>query len=125
MSGTLFKEVNYSLTKLIEDIDLGEIGLPEIQQPSSGRTRRSATSLTRCTAGSSRLPALLVDRRACKRQIGTSAKQKAPRLLIVDRARRLTSLYAVISGIEVVRKDFSKGRIPIAFRPERRQVRGR
>ena len=30
---TLFKEVNYSLAKLIHDIDMGEIGLPEIQRP--------------------------------------------------------------------------------------------
>jgi len=28
---TLFKEVGYSLSKLIEDIKMGEIGLPEIQ----------------------------------------------------------------------------------------------
>ncbi len=30
---TLFKEVNYSLTKLIQDIEVGEIGLPDIQRP--------------------------------------------------------------------------------------------
>ncbi|MEZ4638757.1 MAG: hypothetical protein R2873_27425 [Caldilineaceae bacterium] len=31
---TLFKEVNYSLLqKLLEDIDMGEIGLPDIQRP--------------------------------------------------------------------------------------------
>ncbi|HQF64210.1 MAG TPA: DUF262 domain-containing protein, partial [Anaerolineaceae bacterium] len=33
MSKTLFKEVSYSLSKLIEDIDIGEIGLPELQRP--------------------------------------------------------------------------------------------
>lgn len=33
MSGTLFKEVTYSVTKLIEDIEIGEIGLPDIQRP--------------------------------------------------------------------------------------------
>ncbi len=33
MSATLFKEVSYSLSKLIADIDIGEIGLPEIQRP--------------------------------------------------------------------------------------------
>ena len=30
---TLFKEVGYSLSKIIEDIDVGEIGLPDIQRP--------------------------------------------------------------------------------------------
>ena len=32
MAATLFKEVSYSLSKLINDIDIGEIGLPEIQR---------------------------------------------------------------------------------------------
>lgn len=30
---TLFKQVNYSLSKLIQDIEIGEIGLPDIQRP--------------------------------------------------------------------------------------------
>jgi len=30
---TLFKEVNYNLTTLIQQIDLGIIGLPDIQRP--------------------------------------------------------------------------------------------
>lgn len=30
---TLFKEVGYSLAKLIDDIEMGEIGLPDIQRP--------------------------------------------------------------------------------------------
>ena len=33
MKATLLKEVGYSLSKLIEDIDMGEIGLPDIQRP--------------------------------------------------------------------------------------------
>ena len=33
MSATLFKKVDYSLSKLIRDIDQGEIGLPPIQRP--------------------------------------------------------------------------------------------
>ena len=33
MKPTLFKEVSYSLSKLIQDIEMGEIGLPDIQRP--------------------------------------------------------------------------------------------
>lgn len=33
MKDTLFNKVDYSLSKLIEDIDIGEVGLPEIQRP--------------------------------------------------------------------------------------------
>ena len=49
MSATLFKEVSYSLAKLIQDIEMGEIGLPDIQRPFIWpNTEGSATSLIRC-----------------------------------------------------------------------------
>jgi hypothetical protein len=31
MSKPLFKEVSYSLSKLMDDVEMGEIGLPDIQ----------------------------------------------------------------------------------------------
>lgn len=40
-----------------------------------------------------------------------------PKMAIVDGQQRLTSLYAVIKGAEVIRADFSKGPIRIAFNP--------
>ncbi len=49
------------------------------------------------------------------RQIGTG--QAAPRLLIVDGQQRLTSLFAVMTGTEVLREDYSRARIWLAFRP--------
>jgi uncharacterized protein with ParB-like and HNH nuclease domain len=33
MAPTLFKEVNYNAGRLIDEIDTGEIGLPDIQRP--------------------------------------------------------------------------------------------
>ena len=33
MTGTLFKQVNYTVASLVEFIDLGQIGLPDIQRP--------------------------------------------------------------------------------------------
>ena len=33
MSKPLFKEVSYSLSKLMDDVEMGEIGLPDIQRP--------------------------------------------------------------------------------------------
>jgi len=116
---TLFKEVGYSLYKLIEDIEIGEIGLPDIQRPfvwPNSKVRDLFDSMYRgfpigyllfWVNGFSEV----------HRQIGTNAKQKVPRLLIVDGQQRLTSLYAVIKGIPVVRKDYSQEQIHIAFRP--------
>lgn len=51
------------------------------------------------------------------RTIGADAKQKPPRLVIVDGQQRLTSLYAVIRGIQVLRQNFEHEAIQIAFKP--------
>lgn len=51
------------------------------------------------------------------KQIGTNAHQKVPNLLIVDGQQRLTSLYAVLKGIPVVRENYESEHIEIAFRP--------
>lgn len=33
MSNLLFKKVDYTVGKLLEDVAIGEIGLPDIQRP--------------------------------------------------------------------------------------------
>ncbi len=117
---TLFKEVSYSLAKLIEDIEMGEIGLPEIQRPfvwPNAKVRDLFDSMYRgFPVGYLLFWANGIDN-STHRQIGENAKQKTPRLLIVDGQQRLTSLFAVIKGIQIMREDYSKDRIYIAFRP--------
>ncbi|MBM4084114.1 MAG: DUF262 domain-containing protein [Planctomycetes bacterium] len=119
MSVTLFKEVSYSLAKLIEDIDMGEIGLPDIQRPfvwGNAKVRDLFDSMYKgfpvgyLLFWANGLP-------GGHRQIGADPKQKVPRLLIVDGQQRLTSLYAVLKGAPIVRKDYRTERIFIAFRP--------
>lgn len=116
---TLFKEVNYSLTKLIQDIELGEIGLPDIQRPfvwSNTKVRDLFDSMYKGFP----VGYLLFWANGAEdghRQIGTTQKQKAPRLLIVDGQQRLTSLYAVQKGLAVLREDYREEKINIAFRP--------
>jgi hypothetical protein len=51
------------------------------------------------------------------RQIGADQKQLAPSRVIVDGQQRLTSLFAVIKSISVVRENFSAEKIEIAFNP--------
>lgn len=119
MSATLFKEVSYSLAKLIQDIEFGEIGLPEIQRPfvwANTKVRDLFDSMFRgFPVGYLLFWASGIENH--HRQIGTDAKQKVPRLLIVDGQQRLTSLYAVLKGISVIREDYRTERIYIAFRP--------
>lgn len=119
MRTTLFKEVGYSLSKLIHDIDMGEIGLPDIQRPfvwTAAKVRDLFDSMYKGFP----VGYLLFWSNGVgdgTRQIGTEAKQKVPRLLIVDGQQRLTSLYAVLKGKPVTRDDYTERRIYIAFRP--------
>lgn len=117
---TLFKEVSYSLNKLIADIEMGEIGLPEIQRPFVWPNTKVRDLFDSMYKG---FPVgyLLFWANGVgngHRQIGTNSKQKIPRLLIVDGQQRLTSLFAVLKGLPVVRSDYSKTQIQIAFRPK-------
>ena len=51
------------------------------------------------------------------RTIGSDTKQFSPNLVIVDGQQRLTSLYAVIKEMPVVRSNYQSERIRIAFNP--------
>jgi hypothetical protein len=119
LAATLFKEVSYTLSKLIEDIDMGEIGLPEIQRPfiwKNSKVRDLFDSMYRGFP----VGYLLFWQSIANgyKQIGQGEKQKYPRLLIVDGQQRLTSLFAVLKCAPVLRDDYRAERIRIAFRPK-------
>ncbi len=120
MAATLFKKVDYSLSKLIHDIEFGDIGLPDIQRPfvwTPAKVRDLFDSMYKGFP----VGYLLFwsnDQFNTVRQIGTGPKQaKIPRLLIVDGQQRLTSLYAVLKGLPVLDRDFQPLHIKIGFRP--------
>jgi len=119
MKATLFKEVGYSLSKLIADIDLGEIGLPDIQRPFVWTPSKVRDLFDSMYKGFPVGYLLFWSNSAAdgSRQIGTDPYKKVPRLLIVDGQQRLTSLYAVLKGRPIVREDYSTQRIHIGFRP--------
>lgn len=119
MSETVFKQVNYDLNSLIKYIELGEIGLPDIQRPfvwKNAKVRDLFDSMYRGYPVGYLLfwQNVLSDN---ARTIGTDKKQKPPRLLVVDGQQRLTSLYAVVKRIPVVRQNYSSEQIRIAFNP--------
>lgn len=119
MSGTLFTQVNYTLSGLVENIDTGFIGLPDIQRPfiwPNAKVRDLFDSMYKGFPVGYLLFWLngAVDGH---KQIGEGEKQVAPTLLIVDGQQRLTSLYAVLRATPVVRNDYKHERIRIAFRP--------
>lgn len=124
MSTDLYSTVTYSLAGLIENIDTGEIGLPELQRPfvwNGAKVRDLFDSMYRGFP----VGYFLLwgnDSQPGTKKIGTGAKQQpVPRLMIVDGQQRLTSLYAVLKGQSVVDDDYKETRIRIAFRPRDRR----
>jgi len=119
MSETVFTKVDYDLGSLVKYIGLGEIGLPDIQRPfvwKNAKVRDLFDSMYKGDPVGYLLfwQNALVD---ATRTIGTDNKQKSPRLVIVDGQQRLTSLYAVIKNIPVIRENFESEQIQIAFNP--------
>lgn len=118
MAQTVFKKVDYDLDTLMKFIELGEIGLPDIQRPfvwKNNKVRDLFDSMYRGYPVGYLL--LWQNGLADDRTIGTDAKQKPPKLVIVDGQQRLTSLYAVIKDHPVVRGNYTTESIHIAFNP--------
>jgi len=119
MSEVLFKKVDYTVNKLLEDIEIGNIGLPDIQRPfvwNKTKVRDLFDSMYRGFP----IGYLLFWENGLPgehRLIGADRKQKAPVLLIVDGQQRLTSLYAVMRGAPIVDENFRTTRIRLAFHP--------
>ncbi len=119
MSNLLFRKVDYSVSKLLEDITIGEIGLPDIQRPFVWDTTRVRDLFDSMYRGYP-IGTLLFWENGYPgehRTIGVDGKQKVPHLLIVDGQQRLTALYAVMKGEPIIDKDFNKRRLRIAFAP--------
>ncbi len=110
MSETVFTKVDYDLGTLVKYIALGEIGLPDIQRPfvwKNPKVRDLFDSMYKGYPVGYLLfwQSALAD---ASRTIGTDNKQKLARLVIVDGQQRLTSLYAVIRNIAVLRETFGR-----------------
>jgi hypothetical protein len=119
MSKPLFKEVSYSLSKLMDDIEMGEIGLPDIQRPFVWKNSKVRDLFDSMYRGYPVGYLLFWENDISNgiKQIGTNNHQKVPHLLIVDGQQRLTSLFAVIKEIAVVRENYDSEKIEIAFKP--------
>jgi len=120
MKTTLFKEVGYSLSTLIDNIDMGIIGLPDIQRPFVWNPAKVRDLFDSMYKG---FPVgyLLFWANGLEnghKQIGVDKKQKVPDLLIIDGQQRLTALYSVMKNVPIVKKDYTQQKIMISFRPK-------
>lgn len=117
---TCFKRVDYDLSNLLHYLDIGDIGLPDIQRPfvwSNAKVRDLFDSMYRGFPVGYFLFWENAQTNGTK-QIGIGDKaHSTPSRLIVDGQQRLTSLYAVFRGKQVLDDDYRHRKIEIAFRP--------
>jgi hypothetical protein len=117
---TVFKRVDYDLGGLLTYIDIGDIGLPDIQRPFVWTATKVRDLFDSMYRGFPVGYLLFWDNVGADgaRPIGVDEKtHKVPRLLIADGQQRLTSLYSVFRGKPVVDENYQEKRIEIAFRP--------
>ncbi len=118
MSKTIFKRVDYDIGGLINDIGRGRIALPDIQRPFVWKNVLVRDLFDSMYRGYPIGYLLLWENGAGQaHMIGVGEKQDKPSFVIVDGQQRLTSLYAVFRGEDVVRENFASERIRIAFNP--------
>ncbi len=117
---TCFKSVAYDLAGLLHYIDIGDIGLPDIQRPfvwTNTKVRDLFDSMYRGFPVGSLLFWENAHTNGTK-TIGLDEKtRKVPNLLIVDGQQRLTSLYSVFRGKPILDENYKERKIEIAFRP--------
>lgn len=116
----LFERVEYHLDNLLSYVEMGDIGLPDIQRPFVWKWSKVRDLLDSMYRGYPVGYLLFWTNEDVQgtRQIGTGAKQhKVPQLLVVDGQQRLTSLFAVFKGHAVLDEEFGQVRVEIAFRP--------
>jgi len=116
----IFSNTNLTVNQLIEKIDTGELGLPELQRPfiwKDSKVRDLFDSMMRgYPIGYLMLwecPAL-----EKKKTIGIdSHNYDSPKEVIIDGQQRLTSLYAVMKGKKVINSKFDERNIVISYCP--------
>lgn len=115
----IFTTTAYPLSSLVDDIEFGKIGLPDIQRPFVWPNKNVRNLFDSLYQGFPAGYLLFWETGAdgATRTIGTKEHGKPPSLAIVDGQQRLTSLFAVLKEREVLRADFKRERIKIAFNP--------
>ncbi|MFZ2975911.1 MAG: DUF262 domain-containing protein [Candidatus Moraniibacteriota bacterium] len=118
----VFKTTDYTIGKLIEDIEIGDIALPDIQRPfvwykKISKVRDLLDSIYRGYPIGYLLFWENANRSDYKNIGFEEKKRKIPRFLIIDGQQRLTALFAVMKNQEVLTPDYEKRKIKIAFKP--------
>jgi hypothetical protein len=118
----VFKTTDYDIGRLVNDIEIGDIALPDIQRPFVWYKKiKKVRDLLDSIYKGYPIGYLLFWENANRsdyKNIGfDEKKRKIPRFLIIDGQQRLTALFAVLRDQEIMTPDFEKKKIKIAFKP--------
>jgi hypothetical protein len=114
-----FKKADYTLSGLLQYIDMGDLALPDIQRPFVWKPTQVRDLFDSMYKGFPIGHLLFWANEGEKgsKQIGVDGKTHTPKYLIIDGQQRLTSLYSVFKGKEIIDENYRKRKIEIAFRP--------
>jgi hypothetical protein len=115
----MFGHHPWTVENLVIGIDQGSIRLPDIQRPfvwPNAKVRDLIDSMYRGYPVGELMFWANKDAEHTK-AIGDAIKTQDASMQVVDGQQRLTSLYAVLKGLEVWREDYSREKISVAFNP--------
>lgn len=116
----IFSNTTLTVNQLIEKIDTGELGLPELQRPFIWKDARVRDLFDSMMRG---YPIGYLMLWECptlekKKSIGVEEHSyESPKEVIIDGQQRLTSLYAVMKGKKVVNSNYVEKSIVISYCP--------
>lgn len=116
----IFSNTTLTVNQLIEKIDTGELGLPELQRPFIWKDSKVRDLFDSMMRG---YPIGYLMLWECptldkKKSIGVDAHSyDSPKEVIIDGQQRLTSLYAVMKDKNVINSKFDKKAIVISYNP--------
>lgn len=117
-NNVVFNPKTYPLSNLINDIETGNIALPDLQRPfvwDSTKVRDLMDSLYKgLPIGVIILWEIIEPRRYRKINIDN---KREPRFLVIDGQQRLTSLFSIIKNKSIITKNFKKIKLKISFNP--------
>ena len=116
----IFHTTEFTVGQLIEKIDTGDLGLPELQRPFVWKNTKVRDLFDSMMSGYPVGYLMLWEcpEHSKTRAIGSDEKSyDEPKEVIIDGQQRLTSLYAVMKGKSVIDSGFGERNITISFCP--------
>lgn len=114
-----FSSENPPIHHLIQEIDMGVLGLPDLQRPFVWKRSRIRDLFDSLYKGFPTGYFLFwnTPKKVDSHSIGSDTEKRLDQKMIVDGQQRLTSLYAVMKGKPIINEENEQQTIKIAFNP--------